>query len=72
MTNRMQLFDNWDRFRYKNAIMIRCQDGKVFGASEEGTLGRIQIEDKLIFYFDALHKRLTVKKVLLTRLDRSK
>ena len=44
--------------------MIRCQDGKVFGASEEGSLGRMQIEDKLIFYFDALHKRLTVKKVL--------
>ena len=66
----MQLFDNWDSFCYKNAIMIRCQDGKVFGATEKGTLGRVKVGDKLLFHFDALHKRLTVKKVLLTRLDR--
>ena len=58
----MQFFDNCDRF-YKNAIMIRFQDGQVFGASEKGTLGGMKIEDKLIFYFDALHRRLTVKKV---------
>ena len=44
--------------------MIRCHDGQVFGASEKGTLGGMKIEDKLIFYFDSLHKRLTVKKVL--------
>ena len=70
MTNRMQLFDNWDKFGYKNAIMIRCQDGKVFGATEEGSLGRVKIGDKILFHFDALHKRLTVKKVPLTGLDR--
>ena len=55
----MQFFDSCD----KNAIMIRFQDGQVLGASEKGTLGGMNIEDKLIFYFDALHRRLTVKRV---------
>ena len=51
-----------DTMDLNESIIIRCEDGMVYGASEKGKLGNGGF--KFTFYFDALHRRLTVKKVL--------